>query len=379
MRPDRTLEVIPVDVDGIISGNVADIPLQNNDVLFIPTKQEMMELQTITIHGKVRYPGIYKYAANETIEDFILQAGGLSEGASTMKVDVFRRINNPLAETVEKEMVKEYTFSLRDGFVIDGEPGFVLMPFDEVYVRENPAYSVQQKVTIVGSVNFAGDYVMTTHDYRLSDLVNSAGGFSTYAYSKGAKLVRKMSTEEIAQKEVALKNAQIQMYEEAMQSDKQYNMAHADSLLELRMELSNSYVVAIDLDKAMANQGGLDDLLLREGDIVYVPQFNNLVKVSGEVMSSVSLNYQKGKNLNYYIRNAGGYTEKAGKSKVYAVYMNGAVKKLGRSGKDIEPGCEIVVPSKQTKNKLTTAERMSIGTSTASIAAMIATLINALK
>lgn len=378
-KEDLSLEALAINVKGVLDGTVADIPLRKNDVLYIPNLNEMRLDQLVKISGKVNNPGEFPYAENMTVEDLILQAGGLAEGASTVKVDVYRRINNPKATTVLEEMVEAHSFSLRDGFVVDGEPGFVLQPFDEIYVRENPAYSVQQSVKVSGSVNFAGDYVMTTRDYRLSDLVNSAGGLSPYAYSKGAKLVRKMSEEEMAQKEIALKNAQIQLYEEAMQADKQFNMAHADSLLELRMELGNFYVVAIDLDKALADRGGLDDVLLREGDILYVPEFNNTVKVSGEVMSAVSLNFQKGKSLSYYIKNAGGYSSKASKSKIYAVYMNGAVKKLGRSGKDIEPGCEIVVPAKQTKNKLTTAERMSIGTSTASIAAMIATLINALK
>lgn len=378
-KEDLSLEVLSVNVKGLMDGTVADIPLRKNDVLYIPNQNEMRSDRMLRISGKVNNPGEYPYADNMTIEDLVLQAGGLAEGASTVKVDVYRRIDNPLAKNISDEMVEAHTFSLRDGFVVDGEPGFSLQPFDEVYVRENPAYSVQKSVQIVGSVNFAGNYVMTTRDYRLSDLVNSAGGLSNYAYSKGAKLVRKMSKEELAQKEIALKNAQIQLYEEAIQADKQYNMAHADSLLELKMELGNFNIVAIDLDKALLERGGQDDMLLREGDILYIPEYNNTVKVSGEVMSSVSLNYKKGKSLKYYIKNAGGYSNKASRSKIYAVYMNGAVKKLGRSGRDIEPGCEIVVPSKQTKNKLTTAERMSIGTSTASIAAMIATLINALK
>lgn len=378
-KDDLSLEVLSVNVKGVLDGTVADIPLRKNDVLYIPNINEMRVDQTVNISGKVNFPGDYPYADNMTVEDLILQAGGLAEGASMMKVDVYRRINNPTARTVADEMVEAHSFSLRDGFVVDGEPGFTLRPFDEICVRENPAYAVQQRVTVVGSVNFAGDYVMTTRDYRLSDLVNSAGGLSAYAYSKGAKLVRKMSTEELAQKEMALRNSQIQLYEEAMQADKQYNMAHADSLLELKMELGNSYVVAIDLDRALLERGGQDDVLMREGDILYIPEFSNTVKVSGEVMSSVSLNFRKGKSLKYYIKNAGGYNNKASRSKIYAVYMNGSVKKIGRSGKDIEPGCEIVVPSKTAKNKLTTAERMSIGTSTASIAAMIATLINALK
>ena len=134
MKADRTLEVIPVDVDGILSGKVADMPLQPNDVLFIPTKKEMMEEQTITIHGEVNYPGIYKYASNETLEDFVLQAGGLKNSASTVKVDVARRIVNPNALATDSITAYTYSFALKDGFVIDGKPGFKLMPFDEGWV-----------------------------------------------------------------------------------------------------------------------------------------------------------------------------------------------------------------------------------------------------
>ena len=141
MRPDRTLEVIPVDVEGIMNGKVADIPLQKNDVLFIPTKAEMMQQQTITIHGEVVYPGIYKYAANETLEDLVLQAGGLKESASTVKVDVARRIINSKALTTDSVISRTYTFALKDGFVIDGQPGFTLQPFDEVYVRKITGYN----------------------------------------------------------------------------------------------------------------------------------------------------------------------------------------------------------------------------------------------
>lgn len=173
MRPDRTLEVVPVDVEGIMNGNVPDIPLQPNDVLFIPTKQEMMEEQTITIHGEVHYPGIYKYAANETLEDFVLQAGGLKQTASTVKVDVARRIINPKAVTTDSIIARTYSFALKDGFVIDGESGFKLEPFDEVYVRKSPGFNKQQNVEVRGEVMFEGTYTLSKRKSRLSDLIKA--------------------------------------------------------------------------------------------------------------------------------------------------------------------------------------------------------------
>ena len=207
MKKDRTLEVVPVDVEGILDGTVPDIPIQNNDVLFIPTKQEMMEEQTITIHGEVQYPGIYRYADNETLEDFVLQAGGLKQTASTVKVDVSRRIVNPKALTTDSVIARTYTFALKDGFVIDGTPGFKLMPFDEVHVRKSPGYYKQQNVVVEGEVMFSGTYTLSKKNQRLSDLIKSAGGVNDRGYVAGARLERKVNESERARMEAVLKKA----------------------------------------------------------------------------------------------------------------------------------------------------------------------------
>ena len=379
-KEDLTMEVLPVDVQGIMDGTVADIPLRKNDVLFIPSKLEMQGERTLTIDGEVNFPGVYYYADNMTVEDLILQAGGLTEAASMARADVFRRIKNPDAVTDDEKLAETHSFSLRDGFVIGGEEDFHLQPYDEVVIRKSPAYSEQRNVKISGAVNFSGSYAMDTKDYRLSDLVKAAGGLSSLAYAKGARLQRALTEEEKKQRESALKNSQIQLYEESLRSDKSFDMARADSILNLKLDLGDTYPVAINLEKAMANPGGLDDVRLREGDELVVPQFSNTVKISGEVMYPISINYEKGKSLSYYIKRAGGYADRAHKSRVYAIYMNGAVEQLGRrSSRSIQPGCEIVVPSKPQRTKMTTGEIMTIGTSTASIATMIATLVNILQ
>ena len=170
MKADRTLEVLSIDLGGILSGKVADVPLKENDVLFISTKPEQVTQRTLTIRGEVRFPGIYQYADNETIEDFVLQAGGLTDKASTAKVSVSRRVNNPKALQPDSIIAKNYTLSLKDGFVVDGTPGFVLMPFDEVYIMKSPAYTEQQNVKVEGEVMFAGTYSLTRNNLRLSDL-----------------------------------------------------------------------------------------------------------------------------------------------------------------------------------------------------------------
>lgn len=377
MKKDRTLEVVPVDVEGILAGKVPDIPIQNNDVLFIPTKQEMMEEQTITIHGEVQYPGIYRYADNETLEDFVLQAGGLKQTASTVKVDVSRRIVNPKALTTDSVIARTYTFALKDGFVIDGTPGFKLMPFDEVYVRKSPGYYKQQNVVVEGEVMFSGTYTLSKKNQRLSDLIKSAGGVNDRGYVAGARLERKVNESERARMEAVLKKAKEeaeQLEIEAAKENKKIDLKDSEKIK--KFEIPEFYSVGIELDKAMANPGCDADIVLREGDKIIVPQYNGTVKINGAVMYPNTVGFQKGKKAKYYINQAGGFSQKAKKSQTYIVYMNGTIAKVSQNAKP-KPGCEIIVPEKEI-NKMTIAEKMTIGTSVASIATMIATLANIL-
>lgn len=365
MRPDRTLEVIPVDVEGIMNGRVADIPLQKNDVLFIPTKAEMMQQQTITIHGEVVYPGIYKYAANETLEDLVLQAGGLKESASTVKVDVARRIINSKALTTDSVISRTYTFALKDGFVIDGQPGFTLQPFDEVYVRKSPGYNEQKNIEVRGQVMFAGTYTLVSKNERLTDAIKKAGGITDMAYVKGARLERRITPDERLRMETVLKLAK-------MQSGKK------DSLDINSLDLGDTYYVGIELDKALEKPGGDADLVLREGDRIIVPEYNGTVKISGNVMYPNTVAYEKGKRPSWYIDQAGGFGNRAKKGSTYIIYMNGTVARVGHNAK-IRPGCEIVVPTKPESNGKGLAQWLSIGTSVAGIATMIATIANLIK
>lgn len=378
MKPDRTLEVIPVDVEGILAGRTADIPIQNNDVLFIPTKQEMMEEQTITIHGEVFYPGVYKYADNETLEDFVLQAGGLKQTASTVKVDVARRIVNPKALTTDSVIARTYTFALKDGFVIDGEPGFKLMPYDEVYVRKSPGFYKQQNVMVEGEVMFGGTYTLSKKNQRLSDLIKNAGGVNDRAYVAGARLERKMNEVERKRMETILKMAREQAENleiEAAAQNKKVDLENSELLK--RFEIPETYSVGIELDKALSNPGSDADIVLREGDKLIVPQYTATVKINGEVMYPNTVGYQQGKKAKYYINQAGGYSNKAKKSQTYIIYMNGTIAKVSEGAKPM-PGCEIFVPQKKI-NTMTVAEKLAIGSASASIATMIATLVNVLK
>lgn len=378
MKKDRTLEVVPVDVEGILSGKVADVPMQPNDVLFIPTKQEMMEERTLTIHGEVNYPGIYKYASNETLEDFVLQAGGLKNSASTVKVDVARRVTNPKALTNDSIIARTYTFSLKDGFVIDGKPGFVLMPFDEVYVRKSPGFYKQQNITVDGEVMFSGTYTLSKKEQRLSDIIKAAGGINDRGYAAGATLVRRINESERkrleAAKKMALEQYETVAAEEAARTGQKMDLTNSERIKKFQIE--DTYSVGIELDKALANPGSDADIVLREGDRIVVPQYTGTVKINGEVMYPNTVGYVKGKKASYYIDQAGGFSNKAKKRQSYIIYMNGTVAKVAHNAKPM-PGCEIVVPAKAT-TKMSIAETMTIGTSVASIATMIATLANIL-
>jgi len=382
MKADRTLEVVQVDVQGILNGTVADIPLKNEDVLFVPTRQDVHEEQTITIHGEVMYPGVYKYAANETLEDFVLQAGGLKETASMVNVFVSRRIANPRAVKADSIIGQSFNFALKDGFVIEGESGFILQPFDEVFVRKSPGYSAQQNVTVEGEVQFVGDYTLTKQSERLSDLIMKAGGVTDIAYVEGARLERKLNDAERMRYEESVKMQRQQredaLMEQALKSSRSVSEIQAGmTASQEKLQIPETYPVGIELDKALAHPGSDYDLVLREGDRLIVPQYTGTVKISGEVMYPNTVSFTAGKSVSYYINQAGGYSSKAKKGKTYIIYMNGDVAKAGR-GTKIRPGCEIVVPQKAI-SRMSTAETITVGTGIASIATMIATLANILK
>lgn len=384
MKEDRTLKVISVDLVGIMNGTTPDIPLQENDVLFVPTKTESIEQRTITIRGEVQFPGVYKYADNETIEDFVLQAGGLTDKASTVNVSVSRRVTDPKALVPDSVIAKLYTLSLKDGFVVDGEPGFTLMPFDEVYIRKSPAYMEQKNVSVEGEVMFAGTYTLSANNTRLSDLYRKSGGTNGLGYIRGARLMRRATEAEKQRMRTALQMEMEQQQKNILQLAASSNGSNLQQAAEgaknanlSRFNVPDEYPVGIDLELAIKNPGSDADMVLREGDRLIVPQYNGTVKVNGAVMYANTVAFEKGKRASYYIDQAGGYASDAVKSRAYIIYMNGKVAKLSHGAK-VQPGCEIVIPAK-LKRKMTVAETMSLGSSLSSIAAMIATISNMTK
>ena len=366
---DGTMENLSIDLDRVMKGEVEDVVLRKNDILVIPSIEDMRETQVVTIYGEVAFPGAYHYQDNLSIEDFILMAGGLTEAASTAKVDVSRRIKDSRATSVNDTISHMFSFSISDGLVVEGQSGFTLMPFDEVYVRRSPGYFEQENVRIDGEVLFSGTYALTKKNQRLSELVQSAGGLTPQAYVKGARLQRQMTDEEKLRLETNIEIA-VQMAENKK-----------DSVAIRRQMMSQTdYPVGIELEKALQNPGSDADLVLRAGDILTIPQFSNTVKVSGEVMYANTIGYKKGKTLRYYVNQAGGYSNKSNRSKAYIVYMNGTTTKANSWGSRlVQPGCEIVVPEKPEREGMKTAEILSLGSTAASLATVVLALVNLLN
>ncbi|MEY8726099.1 SLBB domain-containing protein [Bacteroides xylanisolvens] len=364
-REDLTTEVIPVDIKAIMDGTSQNIILAKNDILYIPSIHDLEDRGDVVIHGEVAKPDSYPYADNMTLEDLIIQAGGLREAASVVRVDVSRRIRNPHSTVDNDTIGRTYTFSLKEGFVVDGTPGFVLQPYDEVYVRRSPGYQAQQNVVVEGEILFEGSYAMTSREERLSDLIRKAGGSTKNAYLRGAKLTR-----------VATEGEKKRMGDVIRLMSRQLGEAMMDSL---DIHVEDHFTVGIDLEKALANPGSTADIVLREGDVVFIPKSTNTVKINGAVMVPNTVSYIAGKNLDYYLNQAGGYSDNAKKSKKFIVYMNGQVTKVKGSGKkQIEPGCEIIVPSR-SKKRTNVGEILGYATSFSSLGMMIASIANLIK
>ena len=363
-REDLTKEVIQVDLKNILNGTKPDIALQRNDELYIPSIHDLQDIGQISVFGEVARPGDFPFAENTTLEDLIIQAGGLLESASTVRVDISRRIKDSKGTQALDKIGEMYTFALKDGFVIDGEPGFKLKPYDQIYVRKSPAYQPQINVRVKGEVLYEGTYALTQKSERLSDLVKKAGGVTSYAHIRGARLARKINDEERLRMQAILDAAQGN---------------GNDSINVKQLELGAIYYVGIDLKKALENPHSEADVVLRSEDVLVIPEYNNTVRISGDVMYPNTVSYEKNKGLSHYIAQAGGYGNRARKNKVYIVYMNGQVKlaKSNRAGL-IEPGCEIIVPTKE-KNQFKLQNVLSIATTSASLATMIASIANILK
>lgn len=364
-RADLTRETVPINLKNLLEGRTADINLKKNDMLLVASDSVLVELGSFTIYGDVQVPGEYDYAEGTSIEDLIIKAGGLLKSASLAKVDVSRRIVDPLSIESPNVIADIYTFNIKNGLVVDGPPDFVLNPYDQVYVRRSPGYIEQRNIEIAGEVLFPGKYALKEKTERLSDIVKRAGNLTPHAFSAGARLLREKTIMEMTEER------------KAMQA---LSKGLKDSISTDLLNINPYYSVGIELDKAIANPKSEYDLVLREGDQLIVPEYDNTVKINGSVMYPNTVLYKRGQKVSYYINQAGGYSDLAEKKRAYIVYMNGTVAKVKGSNRDaIQPGCNIVIPSKEQKEKMSLAQILSLGTSVTSMASVVALLINNLS
>lgn len=360
-RTDETREALAIAVESELEGATSTL-LRNNDLLFVPSVQDIREQAEVEIHGEVGRPGKYTYLENQTLEDLVLQAGGLKESASLVRVDVARRINNGTAAS--DSISRTFSFGLKAGLVVDGTPGFALQPYDQVFVRSNPGYTPQQNVTVEGEVLYEGLYSLSSKTERLSDLVHKAGGLNPHAYAGGARLVRKANETEIRQMEQV-----IQLI------NKELGSQVTDSL---QLAVDTLISVGIDLEQALIDPNCDDNVVLREGDKLYIPAMDNTVKIDGGVMFPNTVAFDKGMRVKDYINQAGGFSSSARKSGVFIVYMSGKVAKVSsRSRKEVRPGSRIIVPLKNKRGNM--ASTLSAITSIGSIGMMVATMANLIK
>ena len=357
MQLDRTFLALAIDLQGILNGTAEDIELRNEDQLFVPSRRNELQHLKVVIHGEVYNPDTFAFAHNESVEDLILRAGGLTEKASLSKVDIARRIIDPKATDELKVRTQLFSVELNDSLGLN-EHGFLLEPYDEVFVRRSPAFGQQMNVRIQGEVLFGGIYTMKTQDDRLSDLVLQAGGLTSHAFTKGARLQRRMTQDERLRREQLLKiNAAA---------------SFKDSVNAAKLDLGDTYWVGIDLAEALQNPGCDEDITLREGDVLIIPSVNNTVKINGEVLFPNTVSFLEGKNAKYYIDQAGGFSNNAKRCKAYIIYANGKVHPV--SGGKVQPGCEIVVPGKPIKEPMGVAGWVSITSASASLASVAATV-----
>ncbi len=359
--PELQLEVIPLNLKGILNGTSPDVKLKRNDMIVISSVHELEERGAVSINGYVARPGAYPYADNLTLEDLVFQAGGLLEGASTARIDISRRIVDPEATEQTQQLSESFTVEMKNGLGVGAGKGFQLRPYDVVQVRSSPGYETQKFVSMQGELLFTGQFVLERRNERVSDLIKRAGGIVDGAYIKGARLLRQMTDDEYAANQETLRFAMSNQ-----ESD-------GDSIALNTIQLPRTYNVGIDLERALANPGSSYDLVMKPGDQLFVPEQQSTVKIVGEVMYPNTVVYDADKKLKYYIDQAGGYGQKARKGKAFIIYMNGTVAKA-KKNTPIEPGCVIIVPTKSTDNGTDWTKVLALSSGVASIATMAASV-----
>ena len=332
MNEDRTRKAMSINLAGIMNNNVPDVILENEDSLVVSSDEEITRARRYHIYGPLAKQGEFPYVENMTLEDAIVAAGGLREEALLTNIEIARRLQyTDERDSTYNKKAKVYTFNIENGLIVKEGQNFALKPFDVITIKRNPEFADIAIVHVGGEVKYPGNYSLQSRQDRLSDLIKRAGGLTEAGFVEGARFTRAISANE--------KERSLQLLE----------IAHsADTIDVEKITIKDRYAVGIDLAEAMKKPGSDKDIILRNGDQIIIPQHNNTVRISGEVLYPNTVPYVEDKSASYYINQAGGTSNKGQRSKAFIIYANGQVSRLyhGR----IRPGCEIVIPTKVDKH-----------------------------
>lgn len=356
-QPDYTIEAIPVNLNDLYADSAShDIELIKDDRIKISSIFDLREFRTVRISGSVLSPGSYPFVDNSSLKDLIFEADGFRDEAAPYNIEIARRIEDDRSGTIHNEIAEIITVNIENGLTYSDELDEIeLKPFDQVFVRKSPSYETQQTVKISGEVLFPGEYAIPSRDFRLVDLINKSGGLTEFAYAKGASLTRDIE-DEVDQREVNL----------------------ADSVLDQRVRSLSK--VGIRLQDALNNQNSSYNLLLQPGDEINIPKRLETVQVRGEVLYPINVRFENSKSFKSYVGSAGGFTEQANTKRAYVVYANGEVDRTKKflffkNYPDVEPGSTVIIPPKEEKQRLSTAERVTVLSTIVSLAAIVTNTI----
>lgn len=402
-KDDLSTEMIQVNLREVLDGATADIPLQREDVVRIASIYDINNEEYVQILGEVKKPGVYPYSTEMKVEDLIVMAGGFQESANSQDIEIARRLEDSdlgtLADIIPTQVNTDLGYN-------PNSPS--LVPFDQVIVRKRASFTMQKLTAVEGQVNSPGIFAIQSSGERISDLIKRAGGLNQFAYAKGATLIRRtefFNTEsEQLRRQRNLEGLRMKLAEDPSNSeaqaellqrlliespqtlspvDNQLSQSKKESLDQIASEtpgfavkLKETEAVAINLDEILKNPGSENDILLEEGDILSVPKLFQTVRMRGDVVYPTTLRHESSRSFKHYINGAGGFERRANRKQTYVVYANGAVKRtkgfLGiRNYPPVEPGAEVIVPTKGPRVPLRLGEVVGITTGLATLGLVI--------
>lgn len=331
MNDNRTRKAMSIDLTNIMAGNAPDVILENEDSLVVSSDEAITRAQKYHIYGPLARQGVFPYVDNMTLEDAIVAAGGLREAALLSNIEIARRLQyTDERDSTYNKKAKIYTFDIKHGLVAKEGQNFALKPYDVITIKRDPEFADMAIVSISGEVKYPGNYSLKSRNERLSDIIKRAGGLTEAGYAEGARFSRALSSNE--------KERSLQLLE----------IAHSSDTVDVdKIVIKDRYSVGIDLPTAINKPGSEKDVILRNGDQIIIPECNNTVRISGEVLYPNTVPFVEDKSASYYINQAGGVGYKGQRSKAFIIYANGQVSRLYRGR--VRPGCEIVVPTKPEK------------------------------